>query len=421
MRKVKLLSVLFLAVSMLLLEGVMVMPAAAADFPANPLQKSGWVLDRNDEFNGSSLDTSLWIPYYLESRTTKDRAAARYSFRDGCLVLRIDKDQPTYYPDNPMKVSSIQTGQRNYLHKDEHNHNISTTMNYTPQYGYFEIRAKSVNQIGYHTAFWTVGKRDTSTQEAEIDIFEQYKASNGDARYRFNLIKWDDPTISDNTYDTALNITASSEFHIYGLEWDETSLKFYVDNQLKRTVNQSPNYPAVFFLSIYENSGWTGTADTTSSLYPREFIVDYFRAYKKAASSNEIKYEAENLTKAFSSGVASETWNDGASGGKWVKVLSDSTGDYVDFTVNVPSTGNYKVVTGYRSASTRGIAQLAINGTNFGSAIDMYQSSAAFKEASADVYFGIVGDKTFRYKVTGKNSSSSGYDLGFDYIKLVKQ
>ena len=43
-------------------------PAAAAGVPPNPLWKPGWILDRHDEFNGS-LDRSLWITKYLESRT----------------------------------------------------------------------------------------------------------------------------------------------------------------------------------------------------------------------------------------------------------------------------------------------------------------------------------------------------------------
>jgi hypothetical protein len=109
---------------------------------------AGYSLVKADEFNGSSLDTNLWIPYYLESRTTKERAAARYALRDGNLVLKIDQDQPTYYPGNPMRVSSIQTAQKNYLHKDQHDHDIATKMNYTPKYGYFEVRAKSLNQSG---------------------------------------------------------------------------------------------------------------------------------------------------------------------------------------------------------------------------------------------------------------------------------
>ncbi len=417
MKKVKRFFVLFLTASLLLLKGVWMSPVSAADVPANPLQKEGWILDRHDEFNGTSLDTSLWIPSYLSYRTTEERAAARYTFRDGCLVLRIDREQPTYYPGNAMKVSSIQTGQRDYLHKDDFNHSTPTKMNYTPKYGYFEIRAKTVNQTGYHCAFWTTGVRDTPTQEGEIDIMEQF----GNARRNnFNLIKWDDPNLTDNGYAVTFSFDPSAEFHIYALEWDGTSIKFYVDNVLMRTVNQSPNYAAVFYLSIYENSGWTGTADTSSSLYPREFIIDYFRAYKKADSSSTIKYEAENLSRTLSSGITSDVWNDGASGGGWVKVNSNSVGDYVDFTVNVPAAGNYKVVTGYRSAPTRGIAQLSIGGTNHGSPIDMYQSSATFKEATTgNLYFGIVGNKTFRYRITGKNSNSSGYDMGIDYIKLV--
>ena len=240
----------------------------------------GYVLAKADEFNGNSLDTSLWIPYYLECRTTKERAAARYSFKDGCLVLKIDYDQPTYYSGQSMKVSSIQTGQRDNLHKDGINHSTPTIMKYTPQYGYFEIRSKNVNQSGYHVAFWTVGRRDQSWQEAEIDIMEQYYNSTTN----FNLIRWSDNTISANNSGYRLPFDPSTGFHTYGLEWDSKSIKYYVDGSLKKTTNQSPSYPAVFFLGIYENSGWNGSADRTQSKYPREFYIDYFRAYTKGTN-----------------------------------------------------------------------------------------------------------------------------------------
>jgi hypothetical protein len=244
---------------------------------------SGYTLEKADEFNNTALDTSLWIPYYLEYRTTKERAAARYSFKDSCLVLRIDKDQPTYNSgSDPMKVSSIQTGQRDYLHKDNLNHTTPTIMKYTPQYGYFEIRAKLVNQTGYHCAFWTVGRRDESWQEAEIDIMEQYGNA---AASNFNLIPWDDKNLSQSNGTQTLSFNPSTGFHLYALEWDSKSLKFYVDNVLIRTVNQAVNYPAVFLLGIYENSGWTGSADLSASKYPREFYVDYFRAYTKEGTS----------------------------------------------------------------------------------------------------------------------------------------
>jgi hypothetical protein len=52
--------------SALALSAFLQAPASAADVPPNPLQKPGWMLDRNDEFNGS-LDQNLWVTNYLES------------------------------------------------------------------------------------------------------------------------------------------------------------------------------------------------------------------------------------------------------------------------------------------------------------------------------------------------------------------
>ncbi|WP_158553960.1 family 16 glycosylhydrolase [Micromonospora deserti] len=254
-------------------------PAQAADVPPNPLDKPGWILDRNDEFNGS-LDNNLWITNYLESRTPESRSRARYGFRNNALVLRIDGDQPTYYSNNPMKVSSIQTGQRTDLHKnDRYDHSIPTIMKYTPQHGYFEIRAKSNGRSGIHTAFWMIGKQDTWEQRGELDIME-HAGIHGRSRFNYNLFRWSDPNLSDSTQSVSVGFDMTTEMHIYAVEWTPTQLKLYVDNVLTRTINQSLKYPAVFLLGIYESAGWTGSVDPNDAR-PKEFVVDYFRAYKK--------------------------------------------------------------------------------------------------------------------------------------------
>ncbi|WP_193318012.1 MULTISPECIES: glycoside hydrolase family 16 protein [Streptomyces] len=254
-------------------------PASAAEVPPNPLEKPGWVLDRHDEFNGA-LDRSMWITRYLESRTTEDRARAWYGFRNNALVLRIDDNQPTYYPDNPMKVSSVQTGQMTGLHKESpYDHSIPTEWKYATRYGYFEIRAKTSARSGLHAAFWTVGTQDTATQNAEIDILEDPGPNPN--QFLFNLHRWSDPNVteSNNTITTGFDI--NNEMHIYALEWSETQLKLYVDNQLVKTIDSSPSYNMAFLLSIYENAGWTGDVDPNDPR-PKEFVVDYFRAYKRA-------------------------------------------------------------------------------------------------------------------------------------------
>jgi hypothetical protein len=272
-------------------------PAMAAGVPPNPLEKPGWTLDRHDEFNGS-LNSSLWVTNYLESRTPEWRARARYHFRDNALVLRIDNDQPTYYAEgNPMKVSSIQTAQRVGLHQTSpFDHSIPTVMKYAPQHGYFEIRAKSSARHGTHTAFWTVGKQDTYEQRGEIDIFEHAKGKHGLRSFFYNLHKWSDPNLPELEQTLPAGFDVTADFHIYALEWTPTQIKLYVDNVLKNTINASPAYASAFLLGIYENAGWNGTVNPNDP-EPKEFVVDYFRAYKKADTGgivNGATYKIKN-------------------------------------------------------------------------------------------------------------------------------
>jgi hypothetical protein len=51
--------------------------------------------------------------------------------------------------------------------------------------------------------------------------------------------------------------------------------------EIRRTLSQSPNYPMQFMLSIYERPQGAGAAGRPEpdARYPKEFTVDYFRAY----------------------------------------------------------------------------------------------------------------------------------------------
>jgi hypothetical protein len=287
-------------------------PAMAADVPPNPLQKPGWTLDRHDEFNGS-LDGSLWITNYLESRTPEWRSRARYHFRDNALVLRIDDDQPTYYSDgNPMKVSSIQTGQMVGLHQTSpFDHSIPTVFKYAPQYGYFEIRAKSTARQGMHTAFWTVGRQDTASQRAEIDVMEHAPGRHGLRSFFYNLHKWSDPSLPELEQTIPVNFDVTSDFHIYALEWTPTQIKLYVDNVLTNTINASPAYASAFLLGIYQNAGWNGTVNPNDP-QPKEFVVDYFRAYKRADTGGGLVSGATYKLRNAATGTYLDSEGNGA-------------------------------------------------------------------------------------------------------------
>jgi len=139
----------------------------------------------------SKEDRNLWITNYLESRTPQWRSAARYGFRNNALVLRIDNDQPTYYSDDRIKVSSIQTGQWNGLHKNNRfDHSIPTAGRYP-------------------------------------------------RNFNFGMFKWADPTAQEIHHNLAVDFPISTEMHIYALEWTPTQMKLSVDNVLKKTMRRA--------------------------------------------------------------------------------------------------------------------------------------------------------------------------------------
>jgi len=315
----------------------------AADTPANPIEKPGWELTKNDEFNGTTLDESLWVPRYLGFRTPLDRGNADYYFKDGSIVLRVTESMPTYFTSgSSMKVSSIQTAQGDF-HQGSYvkDHDEPYKSNFSQQYGYFEIRAKSQSDLSGHSAFWLNTDDPTIYQEAtrntsnqlEIDVFENYQQN----KFKFNLLNPKGTSGVNKSYASTYPFDFSVDYHIYAVEWDPDNVKYYVDNQLVHTHSASNLLKKQMFvyLSLYVNT-WGGDSAPT---YPAEFAIDYFRAYKKAGNTGKI--EAENMTL---SNYGVET-SSSASGGKLIKVNENQTGT-AQFTFNGPS-GIYDLDTAY--------------------------------------------------------------------------
>jgi hypothetical protein len=261
------------------------------DFPPNPIGKPGYILEWNDEFDGPELDTSKWVPYYLPHWSSREQSKPRYSFREGMLILRIDQGQEPWCPefDGGVKASCIQTGlfagpvgsQNGQLRFNEHvvvREAQTKVQLYTPQYGYFECRAKCLDTPGNHVSLYMIGYEDTPEKCGEINMFEIFGKDVGasSAIVGYGIHPWRDPKLKDEFYQDPLEIDAT-KFHIYAHEWAPAYVDFYVDNQKIRRIHQSPGYPMQFMLSIYELPG-----DDREAAYPKEFMLDYIRAYRPA-------------------------------------------------------------------------------------------------------------------------------------------
>ena len=256
------------------------------DVPPNPVEKEGYKLIFSDEFDEEKIDTKKWLPQYFPHSTTIASACqTTYRIEDGSLCLYIDEDTKPFSESIEMRVSSIQTIEKNMLHPNTAN--VTSVVPYESfacQYGYFEMRAKMPNcGGGGHVAWWMVGTQDDaradgtmSSQDGEIDILETtFEYTNV---YAPKVHAWNDKDLFEFKNEVGLEGTYDDSYHIYAMNWTPSGLTFYVDgNEICSTTN-SPQYRMGMFLGIYTDCvDFTGAAN---DVYPKEFFVDYVRVWQ---------------------------------------------------------------------------------------------------------------------------------------------
>jgi len=158
---------------------------------------------------------------------------------------------------------------------------LKTQSKFSFKYGRVEIRAKLPAGAGTWCALWMLGDNISSLGWpacGEIDIMEHLGASpnviHGSLHY---------PGHSGGSADSSSTTisNATSAFHLYSVDWNATTIKFYVDGVLFKTFANSSGlaFNNNFFL-IFNNAmgGWGGTVDPafTSSTYE----IDYVRVYQ---------------------------------------------------------------------------------------------------------------------------------------------
>ncbi len=186
--------------------------------------------------------------------------------------------------------------------------------------------------------------------------------------------------------------------------------------------------PAVNEYSL--NSSFTGTLDHNAE------VVE-FNSWKNKLLSNAIQpgptkaalfFQTETLSVNAISSNTHRIVSDPSFNGYFGTVLDGTAvGNYVTYLVPGVPAGTYDVRVGVKDLNTRGIFQLAIGKAgitpvNQGAPQDLYNSGSVFTELDLGNWTpASSSDKYFQFTVTGKNASSTGYTLSFDYIELVPQ
>ena len=252
-----------------------------------PPPATGFTLVWSDEFNGadgSSPDAAKWTydtggngwgNNELEYYTNRTQNA---QLKSGNLVITAQKE--TYTGSDGVT--------RNYTSA-----RLKTQGLFSQPYGRFEARIKIPAGQGMWPAFWMLGNNISSVgwpKCGEIDIMENIGKEPGTVHGSLHGPSTIGPT-SDATAPFSLPAgqNFADDFHLYAVEWEPGTLRFYVDSNLYATFTQSQwpaggtwtfNHPFFIILNVAVGGDWPGSPDNTT-VFPQQMLVDYVRVYTK--------------------------------------------------------------------------------------------------------------------------------------------
>jgi len=229
------------------------------------------------------------------------------------------------------------------------------------------------------------------------------------------------PTVPAVTPTGGVNLRSGDTFKAH-ITYDGTTLTLTLTDQVNTsqtfTTSWTVNVPSV----VGGSTAYVGFTGGTGASVANQDIITWTYSSGATQTKTPLVYQTTTLS-AVSSGPTFRQFADPVfPDGTGTIIDATKVGDYVTFTVNVPTAGVYDLQLSYKTINTRGISQLSINGTNVGSTLDEYLSSAMLKTFDYGTFnFAAAGNYSFKFLVTGKNAASSGYTVCFDDITLTPQ
>lgn len=158
------------------------------------------------------------------------------------------------------------------------------------QYGKIDVRAKLPRGRGTWPAIWTLG--DTNPlkwpDDGEVDIMEHVGFDQGVIHGSVHCKKYN-WVIGNGKTATTKVMDCSDSFHVYRLEWDNSTIKISVDSTSYMSFsNEHTGYDAWPFdnklfliLNIAVGGNWGGQQGVDDSIWPQQMLVDYVRVYQR--------------------------------------------------------------------------------------------------------------------------------------------
>ncbi len=276
-----------------------------------PPPMTGYRLALNEEFDGDTLDTTLWNDQRTDSIDEEDP-------ENPAMSRPFNTDEGAAYgPDNVSVgdgLLSLALRDTPAPHASAANYERSTGMVNTKgkfafKYGYVETRAWVPEAMGSWPTFWIMPSTDDQWPP-EIDIFEYVYITEYPARYPHAIFHWSpDGPHGDDQYQHDTSETSSipspkpqewfttrpvgdsfatnymGQWHTYGLLWERDRADVYVDGQYRLSVHGASKLPQqpmylIYQMAIMKASLGRGIPPAGSTMK-----IDYLRVYTNDSST----------------------------------------------------------------------------------------------------------------------------------------
>jgi beta-glucanase (GH16 family) len=222
----------------------------------------------SDEFEGQDLDLKKWTRGlgWWKGRQPALFSDKNVTVSDGKLHLTMRKEK---VPEEFEKL-----GYKDYT-------SACLYSKVRAHYGYYEVKAKPMKSAG-SSSFW-FQVEETPGWLTEIDVFEiGGKAPGFEHKYNMNVHVFRTPTTKEHWSVGGVWIAPwrfADNFHVYGLEWGEEEIRYFVDGVLVRSVENTHWHQPLFLIFDSETMPmWFGMPEDAD--LPSTYSIEYVRAWK---------------------------------------------------------------------------------------------------------------------------------------------
>ena len=250
---------------------------------------SAWNLVFEDNFEGTELDQSKWSMSYwwdwkqigsvnegtgeLQWYTLGDNI----ELRDGKAYLIARKEQVEGERDGRSVLFNYSSA---IITTGKPRRGVAEKFPF--QYGFVELRSRIPKGQGLWPAFWMLPVDEASRPEIDIFEFLGHETTIDRLHYHYTISRGRQMDVGQHyPADDNGAVDYADDFHVFGLDWTSTYLRWYVDGvmawEIKANVPQEKMY---VLINLAVGGEYPGSPDSTTP-FPAEFVLDYVKIWNR--------------------------------------------------------------------------------------------------------------------------------------------